>query len=111
MSVTLAAVLIGLFTIYRQGASYSSNFSTIFRVGRVAAATKTEIHPVDSDGADPLPYYLKRAEVRLRPATTDEGRCQQQNRAEDRKIPIDPRPIIAETENTGSPARAYRVVD
>ena len=58
------AVFVGLVAMILNGASYSNNFSTVFRVARSAEINVT-IEGDDEDGRDPLPSYLSKAQVRL----------------------------------------------
>ena len=64
MAVFLAtlAVVFGLATIFLTGVSYSDNFSSVFRAARGAKLSEM-LREEDSDGHDPLPRYLARAEV------------------------------------------------
>ena len=62
--LTIFAVTIGLFAIFANAASYSNNFSTIFRVSRMAELS-AEMDEREMDGRDPLPPYLAEATVVL----------------------------------------------
>jgi hypothetical protein len=66
VSIALAtvAIIFGTICLVSNGASYSSKFSTILRVGHEANLTTT-IHKVDTSGRDPLPKYLAKAELRF----------------------------------------------
>ena len=46
------------------GASYSNNFSTVFRAAR-GADISVEVEDEDLGGKDPLPKYLTEAQIRL----------------------------------------------
>ena len=56
------AVFLGLVTICLNGVSYSSTFSTVFRVAR-GADVSVELQEEDLDGRDPLPKHLAKAQV------------------------------------------------
>lgn len=56
------AVLIGLFCISLNGASFSHDFSTVLRTTRNAELS-VEMKDEDNRGRDPLPKYLADAEV------------------------------------------------
>ena len=58
---TIVAVA-GVFAILQNGASYSSNFSTIVRVGRTAKLS-VDVADQDGSGCDPLPTYLEKARL------------------------------------------------
>ncbi|KAH8816636.1 hypothetical protein F5884DRAFT_663758 [Xylogone sp. PMI_703] len=55
-------VIIGLFAMLSNGASYNNNFSTILRTSK-HANINTAINPVDATGREPLPKYLAKAAV------------------------------------------------
>jgi hypothetical protein len=63
------AVIAGLIVLILSGASYSDNFSTIFRVSRTAKLS-VEVMDQDRSGYDPLPDYLKRARLDIDANTT-----------------------------------------
>ncbi len=54
----------GLWSVFANEASYSTDFSTIFRISR-AMTVSEEVKAEDSDGRDPLPEYLRKAKVWL----------------------------------------------
>lgn len=66
IAIALAAASVGLalITIWVSKASFSDNFSTIFRVAR-GADVSVVIQTQDMTGEDPLPSYLSKARVRL----------------------------------------------
>ena len=61
---TATASVIGLFAMDANGASYSHNFSSIFRAAR-GAKISVELKDEDTLGNDPLPSYLSAANVWL----------------------------------------------
>jgi hypothetical protein len=65
---TAVSSAIGLRALVATGASYSQDFSTMFRIGR-GAFMSTEAKKEDMDGKDELPKYLEEAQVWLRPLT------------------------------------------
>jgi hypothetical protein len=54
---SLFTVLIGLFSLFKNGQSYTNNFSTVFRATQNIDA-KAILLPHDTTGADPLPERL-----------------------------------------------------
>ena len=54
------------------GASYSENFSTVFRAAKGAQTSLTEFSDQDLDWKDPLPDRIGKASIFLRPATRAE---------------------------------------
>lgn len=62
--VSVVATLAGFLALWLNGASYSSDFSTIHRVG-YSAVLSTSIQLGDVDGADPLPKHLGKAKFNL----------------------------------------------
>ncbi|USP72759.1 hypothetical protein yc1106_00033 [Curvularia clavata] len=60
--VTLICVVTGIFTIFANGASYSSSFSTVFRFAK-GTELSVEIKPEDLDGKSPLPEYLEKSQL------------------------------------------------
>ena len=58
-----------MIALFLSGVSYSYNFSTIIRVGR-RAHLSVDILDGDELGADPLPAYLKRAQLDMGAAST-----------------------------------------
>jgi hypothetical protein len=55
-------VLIGLLAVFLNGVSYTNHFSTILQTARYARRD-TDILPEDTDGKDPLPVYLAKAQA------------------------------------------------
>ena len=66
ISATAIAVAIGLLSMATHGATYSNKFSTAFLAGR-AAELSVEVHHSDLQARGPLPPYLGRAKVALKP--------------------------------------------
>lgn len=58
----LAAVVVGTFFTCKSRASYSDNFSTVFRTTK-AAEIDVKLLDKDLDGQDPLPARLRQAKV------------------------------------------------
>jgi hypothetical protein len=57
------AVMVGAIYIELNAATFSDNFSTIFRIAK-GAEISVPIDEKDLDGRDPLPTYLARATIR-----------------------------------------------
>ena len=57
------AVVVGAIYIELNAATYTDNFSTIFRIAK-GAEISVPIDEKDLDGRDPLPTYLARATIR-----------------------------------------------
>lgn len=64
--ITSIGACVGLWSIALSKASYSDNFSTVFRVARGALLT-VDVDPSDLRGEDPVPLKLKVAPVCLGP--------------------------------------------
>ena len=64
IALATLAVMVGLNALMQNGASFSNNFSTIFRAAR-GAIVSAEPREKDLDGKDPLPAYLSRSLVWL----------------------------------------------
>ena len=62
-------VISGLIAMLKSGASYSANFSTVFRAAR-GAEVSTEIQIEDLDARDPIKDYVADARVRLGPESS-----------------------------------------
>jgi hypothetical protein len=64
--ILLVAIIVicGLIVMAKNGASFSANFSSIFRAAR-GSGISTEIKEEDMGGEDPLPKYLNHAKIRL----------------------------------------------
>ena len=64
IAISLSAVAVpgGIATMALNGASYSVEFSTVFRAARVAQMS-TDVDREDPFGSDPLPKYLKRSRI------------------------------------------------
>lgn len=67
VAATAIAVAIGILSMATHGATYSNKFSTAFLAGR-AAELSVEVHHSDLQARGPLPPYLGRAKVALKPA-------------------------------------------
>ena len=81
------AVVVGLFSIHVNKASFSNNFSTILRIAK-RADTNVNILENDTDGANPLPDYIGNATVVFRYARTEkEGDCDL-SKSQDAKQPL-----------------------
>lgn len=65
IGMTTVCLAVGFIAILINGASYSDNFSTIFRAARGADLSK-EVRSEDCDGKDPLPAYLEETKVRFK---------------------------------------------
>jgi hypothetical protein len=63
--MTTVTALVGLATMFVNDASYSSNFSTVFRTAQVATMSAPIEKEEDLDGKDPLPKYLAQATIYL----------------------------------------------
>ncbi|EXJ62089.1 hypothetical protein A1O7_02522 [Cladophialophora yegresii CBS 114405] len=61
----LICVLLGVHALLRNGASYTSSFSTIVRVTRDRALSRLIADEGDLQGAEPVPKHIRRAGVRL----------------------------------------------
>ena len=66
---TALTVIAGFWALFVSGASYSDDFSTVFRVAH-GATMAVKMNPEDTNGASPLPEHLKKAEVWLSPSIT-----------------------------------------
>ena len=79
IALTAIAVIVGLLAMYENGATYSNDFSTIFRVAK-GAEVDVMIKAEDLDGKDPLPKYLADARISLangtRLRTTNSSRAE-----------------------------------
>lgn len=62
------AVLVGLFAIWNNGASYSNEYSTLLRT-TLGAELSRAIFKKDMDGRDPLPSYMD--DIKVTFATRD----------------------------------------
>ncbi len=60
--LTGIASAIGCGVIVSNNASYSGDFSSVFRI---AKGTIIDVHDDDADGKDPLPKYLSEERVQL----------------------------------------------
>lgn len=60
---SLAIVVLGIASLWLSGASYSNKFSTVMRT-TCDADMCADVASVDRTGADPLPKYLEKLEVR-----------------------------------------------
>ncbi|KAL6699856.1 hypothetical protein J3F84DRAFT_404815 [Trichoderma pleuroticola] len=68
LGITLLSILLGVVSIYHNsGFSYTSKFSTIFRVAHCIDLSDT-IQPEDKDGKDPTPRYIKNLTVSFPPS-------------------------------------------
>ena len=65
IALTAVAATIGLAALIASGASYSQDFSNIFRVAHSTLMT-VELRAEDLDGKDPLPSYLAGMKLTLR---------------------------------------------
>ena len=72
------AVLLGLITMFLNGAAYSQTFSTVFRAARGAGMSE-KIRDSDVAGEDPLPKRLATAQILFAFTENDE---QERNRAQ-----------------------------
>ena len=89
--LTTGSVIIGILTIFANGASYSNEFSTVLRIAR-AAELSIEIQESDLGGENPLPSYLAKATVMI------SGRKDHQGWTSDaQKNPIDSKTTTVET--------------
>jgi hypothetical protein len=59
---TIGSVIIGIFVVLANGASYSNVFSTVLRIAR-AAELSIKVQESDLEGKNPLPSYLAKATV------------------------------------------------
>jgi hypothetical protein len=64
LAFSFIAVLLGLWGLLVNGASYTENFSTVMRTSR-HAALDTDISVADASGADPLPKNIAKSRIRF----------------------------------------------
>ena len=62
--ISLLCVMVGIYAIYKNGASFTNNFSTIVRVTN-HLDLEDQIDEKDRSGADPLPKHLADNEILL----------------------------------------------
>ncbi|EME78326.1 uncharacterized protein MYCFIDRAFT_216609 [Pseudocercospora fijiensis CIRAD86] len=62
IALTLLGTILGLIAIFKNGAAFSDDFSTILRTARYARLSR-EVSYSDSDGRDPLPEYLSETTI------------------------------------------------
>ena len=69
--LALLTVLLGLVVMFLNGVSYSANFSAVFLAARAAVLSEM-IRERDLGGEDPLPKYLKGAQVSFEQSPAEE---------------------------------------
>ena len=69
--LAVLTALLGLVAMFLNGASYSGNFSAVFLAARGAVLSE-KIRNQDLGGEDPLPRYLKEAQVSFEHSPVDE---------------------------------------
>lgn len=70
--IAFSTVVLGCLAIFSSGLSYSSSFSTVFRISSHAFVS-TRISREDAVGQDPLPKHLAEATVSFGRSDADEG--------------------------------------
>jgi hypothetical protein len=61
----LICVLLGVYALLRNGASYTNSFSTIVRVTRDPVLSSLIDDEGDLQGAEPVPKHIRRTKVQL----------------------------------------------
>ncbi|KAK5635539.1 hypothetical protein RRF57_011251 [Xylaria bambusicola] len=72
VAVTIVVISVGFLAIRSNGASYTNDFSSIYRVAH-RAVLSVEIQPEDTDGAYPLADYLGKANLNLKRTNQSPG--------------------------------------
>lgn len=100
ISITTLAVIIGIWVMLKNEASYSSKFSTFLRVSHNLGLSKP-LTLEDTSGKDPLPPHLKRIEVEFPPNSVTSGYSipAQQGILEERKHMTSVQLIMENNEN------------
>ncbi|KXT04967.1 hypothetical protein AC578_10324, partial [Pseudocercospora eumusae] len=94
---TTVAVAAGWIAIFLNGCSYSDNFSTFVRVGRMAVMSN-EVKAEDLSGCDPLPEYLERTRIDIGRVVAI-GDAQQRHKSPQKEAPSETEHLVTDSEN------------